>query len=200
LIQGNTAKFANYSTTAQMNSAIEAAIAGAELGTYAKVTDVEAIYKAGVDGGAATGVLAEEIARATAAEKANSDAITALIGEDTGKTIRAIAGEETAKIVAGADAKYDTLKEIADFIMNDETGAAAMANDLAALKTTVGDTESGLVKSVADNAAAIAAIVQPKGSAEVTVANDGTLGLGEVSTDKLVMGSDTLVIDGGKAV
>ena len=200
LIQGNTDKFKDYSTTAQMNSAIEAAIAGADLSTYAKVTDVEAIYKAGVDGRAATGVLAEEIARATAAEKVNSDAIAALVGDDAGKTIRTIAGEETAKIVAGADAKYDTLKEFADFIINDETGAAAMANNISALKTTVGDAESGLVKAVADNAAAIAAIVQPKGSVEVTVADDGTLGLGQVSTDKLVMGSDTLVIDGGKAV
>ena len=199
LIQGNTDKFANYSTTEQMNTAIADAIAGADLSTYAKVTDVEAIYKAGVDGGAATGILAEEIARATAAEEANANAISALVGEDTGKTIRAIAGEETAKIVAGADTKYDTLKEIADFIINDETGAAAMSNDIAALKTAVGDAESGLVKAVADNAAAIAAIVQPKASTEVTVAEDGTLGLGEVSTDKLVQGSATLVLNGGSA-
>lgn len=200
LIKGNTDKFADYSTTAQMNSAIEAAIAGADLSTYAKVTDVEAIYKAGVDGGAATGVLAEEIARATAAEKANSDAITALIGEDTGKTIRAIAGEETAKIVAGADAKYDTLKEIADFIVNDETGAAAMANDIAALKGTVGDAESGLVKAVADNTAAIAAIIQPKASAEVTVDTDGTLGIGQVNVNKLVQTEgEELILNGGNA-
>ena len=200
LIQGNTDKFADYSTTAQMNKAIQDAIAGADLSTYAKVTDVEAIYKAGVDGGAATGILAEEIARATAAEQANANAISALVGEDKDKTIRAIAAEETAKIVADADTKYDTLKEIADFIMNDETGAAAMSNDIAALKTTVGDAESGLVKAVADNAAAIAAIVQPKGSEEVTVATDGTLGLGKVSTDKLVQGTETLVLDGGSAV
>ena len=187
-------------TKTETDDAIAAAVTNADLSSYAKVTDVEAIYKAGVDGGAATGVLAEEIARATAAEQANSAAIAAIIGEDTGKTIRGIAAEETAKIVAGADTDYDTLKEIADFIKNDSTGAAAMANDIAALKTTVGDAESGLVKAVADNTAAIAAIVQPKGSAEVTVAEDGTLGLGQVSTDKLIMGTDTLVIDGGSAV
>lgn len=192
-------KFANYSTTDQMNAAIAAAITEADLDTYAKVTDVEAIYKAGVDGGAATGVLADEITRAKAAEKANADAIVALVGTDSGKTIRAIAAEEIADLVDGADTKYDTLKEIADFIMNDETGAAAMANDIAALKTTVGDAEKGLVKSVADNAAAIAAIIQPKASNEVTVAEDGTLGLGEVSTDKLVQGSFELVLNGGSA-
>ena len=38
------------------------------------------------------------------------------------------------------------------------------------------------------------------GAMVVTVAEDGTLGLGQVSTDKLAQGSDILVIDGGKAV
>lgn len=200
LIKGNTDNFANYSTTEQMNSAIAAAIIGADLGTYAKVTDVEAIYKAGSEGGDATGVLADEIARAKAAEKANADAITALVGADTDKTIRAIAAEETAAIVAGADAKYDTLKEIADFLMNDESGAAAMANDIAALKTTVGNDEGGLVKAVADNTAAIAAIIQPKASTEISVANDGTLGINEMNVNKLVQtAGDTLVLNGGSA-
>lgn len=200
LIQSNTEKFKDYSTTTQMNSAIADAIAGANLNTYAKVTDVEAIYKAGVDGGAATGVLAEEIARATAAEQANSDAIAALVGTDTNKTIRAIAKEEVATIVGAAPEALNTLEEVANWIANDESGAAAMANDIAALKGTVGDAASGLVKAVADNTAAIAAIIQPKASEEVTVAENGTLRLGKVSTDKLVMGENTLIIDGGSAV
>ena len=201
LIQSNTNKFADYSTTTQMNAAIEAAIADADLGTYAKKADLEAIYKAGVDNEPATGVLAEEIARATAAEKVNSDAIAALIGDDTGKTIRVIASEETAKIVAGADTKYDTLKEIADFIMNDETGAAAMANDISALKGTVGDAESGLVKAVANNAAAIAAIVQPKASDEISVAENGTLGIIKMNVNKLEQtAGEVLVLNGGSAI
>jgi hypothetical protein len=183
-----------------MNKAIEDAVADADLSSYAKVTDLEAIYKAGEGDAAATGILAEEIARAKAAEEANASAIGAIVGEDAGKTIRAIAAEETAAIVAGADAKYDTLKEIADFIMSDETGAAKMATDIAALQTAVGDAESGLIKAVADNTAAIAAIVQPKASEEVTVAEDGTLGIGEVSTDKLIQGANTLVINGGSAI
>jgi hypothetical protein len=45
----------------------------------------------------------------------------------------------------------------------------------------------------------LATIVQPKASTEVTVATDGTLGLGEVSTDKLVQGSLELVLNGGNA-
>lgn len=58
--------------------------------------------------------------------------INTLVGTDTNKSVRAIAAEETAKIVDGANEKYDTLKEIADFIMNDKTGAAKMANDISA--------------------------------------------------------------------
>lgn len=55
-------------------------------------------------------------------------------------TATTIAAAKVAEIVAGADAKYDTLKEIADWILNDTTGAADMANDIAALQALVGDT------------------------------------------------------------
>lgn len=114
--------------------------------------------------------------------QANTDAIAALVGEDTGKTVRAIAAEETAAIVAGADAKYDTLKEIADFIINDETGAAAMANDIAALKAIVDTGDKTVTAYVADQ---LAAIVQPKASTEISVATDGTLGINKMSVEKL---------------
>lgn len=65
--------------------------------------------------------------------KAEGSVVSTLIGEDTGKSVRAISAEEVAKTVAGADAKYDTLKEIADWILNDTTGAAKMANDISRL-------------------------------------------------------------------
>lgn len=47
--------------------------------------------------------------------------------DDETKSIRNISAEEVAKIVAGADESYDTLKEIADWIKSDTTGAAKMA-------------------------------------------------------------------------
>ena len=43
-----------------------------------------------------------------------------------------------AEVVAGAPASYDTLKEIADWIANDTTGAAKMANDIKKLNDSVG--------------------------------------------------------------
>ena len=63
-----------------------------------------------------------------------SDVVSVLVGEDAQKSARDIAAEEVAKVVASADTDFDTLKEIADWIKNDTTGAANMANDIAALK------------------------------------------------------------------
>ena len=49
---------------------------------------------------------------------------------------------QIAQIVAGADASYDTLKEIADWIMSDQTGAAKMANDIKANADAIADLET----------------------------------------------------------
>lgn len=65
--------------------------------------------------------------------KADGTTVATLVGEDTGKSVRAISAEEVAKIVAGADESYNTLKEIADWIMSDTTGATKMANDITRL-------------------------------------------------------------------
>ncbi len=78
--------------------------------------------------------------------KAEGSVVTTLVGGDTGKSVRAISAEEVAKIVAGANASYDTLKEIADWILSDTTGAAKMSNDITRLDAIldgIGDTTSG---------------------------------------------------------
>lgn len=78
--------------------------------------------------------------------KADGTVVATLVGEDSGKSVRTISSEEVAKIVAGANANYDTLKEIADWIMSDSTGAAKMANDITRLDAIldgIGDTASG---------------------------------------------------------
>lgn len=63
--------------------------------------------------------------------------ITTLVGEDASKSARAIAAEEVAKIVDGADSSYDTLKEIADWISGHKTDAAAMNSAIVALEGIV---------------------------------------------------------------
>lgn len=81
--------------------------------------------------------------------KAEGSVVTTLVGEDTGKSVRTISAEEVAKIVAGANANYDTLKEIADWIMSDTTGATKMANDITRLDAILagigGDSEYATV-------------------------------------------------------
>ena len=77
-------------------------------------------------------------AEAIKAHKEAIDAkVTTLIGADTDKSVRTIASEETAKIVAGADASFDTLKEIADWISSHKTDAAAMNSAIVALEGIV---------------------------------------------------------------
>ena len=75
----------------------------------------------------------------------NGDAAT--VGS-IANTANAAAAAKVAEIVAGADANFDTLKEIADWILNDTTGAADMANDIAALQGLVGD--KAVAEQIAD--------------------------------------------------
>ena len=70
--------------------------------------------------------------------------VTTLIGSDASKSARTIAAEETAKIVAGANTSYDTLKEIADWITSDTTGAAAMNSQIQTNKTDI----AGLTETI----------------------------------------------------
>lgn len=44
---------------------------------------------------------------------------------------------QIAQIVAGADGSFDTLKEIADWIQNDSTGAAKMSSDISLNKASI---------------------------------------------------------------
>ena len=69
--------------------------------------------------------------------------VSTLVGTTEGdeeKSARTIAAEEVAKIIAGADTAYDTLKEIADWISNHKTDAAAMNSAITALEGLVGNT------------------------------------------------------------
>ena len=86
--------------------------------------------------------------------KANAAAITTLnSGADVvgsvANTANAAAAAKVAEIVAGANADFDTLKEIADWILNDTTGAADMANDIAALQGQMAGIESTVVAAIA---------------------------------------------------
>lgn len=79
---------------------------------------------------------------------ANTSAIAVLNGEGDGSVVATVAAK-VAEVVAGADAKFDTLKEIADWIMNDTTGAASMTADIAALEGKLEGIDSTVVAKIA---------------------------------------------------
>lgn len=82
-----------------------------------------------------------------AAKKAGDDAqadvdaleviVNTLVGTDNNKSVRTISSEEVAKIVAGADTAYDTLKEIADWISSHSGSASEMNSAILALQAIV---------------------------------------------------------------
>ena len=107
-----------------------------------------------------------------AALQALNGKVNTLVGEDTNKSARAIAAEETAKIVAGADASYDTLKEIADWISSHSTDAAAMNSAIVALQGIVdgigGEGEKATVVAYVDDAIAALKIGDYAKAADLT--------------------------------
>ena len=111
------------------------------------------------------------IASDTALQTLNGK-VNTLVGEDTNKSARSIAAEETAKIVAGADASYDTLKEIADWISSHTTDAAAMNSAIVALQGIVagigGDGEKATVVAYVDDAIAALKIGDYAKAADLT--------------------------------
>ena len=102
----------------------------------------------------------------TAVGVLNGDAETA---GSVANTATAIAAAKVAEIVANADADFDTLKEIADWILNDTTGAADMANDIKALQNLVGD-----VAVATQIATAIEAALKVEGADKYALASDLT--------------------------
>ena len=123
----------------------KAAANAAEIETHAgKIQAMEGQIAALEAGTYDDSALRELIGDNKAAHEANAAAIEVLNGDaaTTGSvahTANAAAAAKVAEIVANADADFDTLKEIADWILNDTTGAADMANDIAALQSLVGD-------------------------------------------------------------
>ena len=106
----------------------------------------------------------------------NADAIAVLNGDaetagSVANTATAIAAAKVAEIVANADADFDTLKEIADWILNDTTGAADMANDIAALQAQMAGIDETVVKSIA---AAIESALKVDGADKYALASDLT--------------------------
>lgn len=116
--------------------------------------------------------------------------VTKLVGTDKGedgranKTVREIASEEVAKIVNGADASFDTLKEVADWISTHGTDAATMNTQIgenkAAIEKLNGTAET--VGSVANTVnTAIDGALKADGKDKYALAADLTTANGKIT-------------------
>lgn len=147
----------------------------------------------------------------------NTNALAILNGDasTTGSVIsiaNAQAKAEVAAIVGAAPEAMDTLEEVANWIANDESGAAAMAKDIKSNKdaiAAINNTESGILATAnAYTDVMIAGL--PLATSEVVglvkvdnktiqAAEDGTISVKAISTDLLTQGTQELILDGGKA-
>ena len=140
---------------------------------------VEALEKGTYDDTAVRELIAGNttaIGNNATAIQTNTNAITVLNGEadvvgSVKNTANAAAAAKVAEIVANADADFDTLKEIADWILNDTTGAANMANDIAALEAKMVGIEDTVVAKIA---AEIASALKVDGVDKYALASDLT--------------------------
>lgn len=222
LIQSNTDKFTNYSTTEQMNSAINDAVAdkitAEALSPYLKsadadskfatITSVETIYKVGEDGVEATGLLAEEITRAKAEEKKLDDAIKLLTdgaGTDEIDSVKELIDYVNAHgaTVDGINARLDGH----DALLAGIGGVDQPTTVIDAIQSAVNNLEPlsiataeklGGIKSAADT------VVDEETTAVTAnaVYVDNETGVGNVkaiTTDILVNGVEEFVIYGGNA-
>ena len=166
---------------------------------------VDALEKGTYDDTAVKSLIANNataIGENKAAHEANAAAIAILNGnaETAGSvahTANTAAAAEVAKIVANADADFDTLKEIADWILNDTTGAVDMANDIKALQDQLVGIDATVVAHVA---AAIEAALKVDGADKYALASELTALAGRVKaledTDFATYSEVENVVDG----
>lgn len=121
-----------------------------------------------------------------------------LVGEDAGKTVRAIANEELAAQLIGENAKdsLDTLKEIADWIQSHPDDASAMNTAIEALQAKVdtGDQTVSAYVTAAINALNIGdyATVAALGEAVERIADLEEASATHATKDELKVVSDAL--------
>lgn len=152
---------------------LEGKVAALEAGTYDD-TEVRGLITANTTA----------IGQNKAAHEANAAAIAILNGGadaagSVANTAATAAALEVAKVVADANADFDTLKEIADWIMSDTTGAAGMAADIDALQAQMAGVESTVVAKIA---AEIEAALKADGADKYALASELSALAGRVET------------------
>ena len=120
---------------------------GEKIGDYLKSATAEATYATIADLGTVEEDLTELTGRVSALDTATTGRVSVLEakvdvlnGEATVEgSVKKQVVDAIAEVVASAPEDFDTLKEIADWIANDQTGAANLANRISALETASGE-------------------------------------------------------------
>lgn len=185
LIQANNDKFVDYYTSDQVDAKVRAAIDAIPAIDFTSYATNEYVNSELAKKANAADVYTKDEAIAAFMSQDDVDTrINALIvaaDPDGGKTITNI-----QNLVKYVD---ENAGEIASLITTTNTNATKLAG----INTTV-------TAYVTDSiTTAVAGVIQPKASDEISVTPGGTLGVKEISTDKLVQGKDTLVLNGGSA-
>ena len=197
-VTANTDKFKDYSTTTDVAEMIRNAIADID---HTAITNAIA---------ANTKAISDETTRA----KAREDEIAALVNKNSEglKTANSnISQLETAinAVINNEDGTaLNSIKELATWVTEHESEVLpTITANKNAIDKLNGTGEGSVAKTVADAIAkipatpiatsSVAGVV--KASAEVSVAADGTMSVGYISTDKLTQGTEPLVLNGGSA-
>lgn len=208
-IKANTDKFANYSTTAEMNSAINASAETLQTNINAANQAIDAI-EADVE---------DHEARITALESDNTTnkADIAQAKTDIAANAAEIARVDAALKLAIDDEDgtgLDSIKDLATWVEAHGTEASNMVDSISANTNAIavlnGDSQTtgSVDKKIADAIAAIPATPIAttetaglvKASEEISVAADGAMSIAQVSTDVLINGQNVLILDGGTAL
>ena len=89
-------------------------------------------------------LITSETTRAKSAEQVLTNAITTINGTGTGSIKKTVA-DEIAKVIDSAPEAFDTLKEIADYINEDQEAATVIANDLIEHSNAIEENKSEIV-------------------------------------------------------
>ena len=165
------------------------AIPEVDLDPYAKTADVTA--------------LVSDI-NATLATKAAADTVYTKTEADNKFQTQDQVDARISTLIGAADSE-DTINNVVELVSYVNNNASDIASLVATVETHTTDIQKNAsdistINGAIDNInAGILALIQPKASEEISVDTDGTLGILEVSTDKLKQGSKTLVLNGGSA-
>jgi hypothetical protein len=139
----------------------------------------------------------ETIAAITSSVNAKAEEIDATVAAINAKIADVYTKTEADNLFLNQDQVDARISTLIDAANNEDT--ITNVNDLVNYVNKNASDLAALITNVNKNSAAIADIIQPKASEEISVAEDGTLGINKISTDKLVQGDKTLVLSGGTA-